>query len=62
MGEHGNKCKVWDKRKKNNVIFAFPSSDTNIKPMGGAAAKRSKALLVREKVNENPKIPGSPPA
>jgi len=29
--------------------------------MGGAVAKWSKALLYREKINENQKIPGSPP-
>ena len=28
---------------------------------GGAVAKWSKALLENEKVNENQKIPGSPP-
>ena len=28
---------------------------------GGAVAEWSKALLVREKINENQKIPGSPP-
>jgi hypothetical protein len=30
--------------------------------MGGAVAKWSKALLEREKNNENQKVPGSPPA
>ena len=29
--------------------------------MGGAVAEWSKALLEREKINENRKIPGSPP-
>ena len=28
---------------------------------GGAVAEWSKALLKREKINENQKIPGSPP-
>ena len=29
--------------------------------MGGAVAEWSKVLLKREKINENQKIPGSPP-
>ena len=30
--------------------------------MGGAVAECSKALLLREKINKNQKIPGSPQA
>ena len=37
------------------------SEQTSQDAVGGAVAEWSKALLKREKINENQKIPGSPP-
>ena len=33
----------------------------SLERLGGAVAEWSKALLLRKKINENQKIPGSPP-
>ena len=41
--------------------FQDAASDVNIMVEGGAVAEWYKALQLGEKINENQKIPGSPP-